>query len=328
MMQIVPTIDISSISNDDIKAIKEACIDHGFFKIKGHGLNTLIDKMWQQAETFFKASRPFKQSLRRPKDGAFGYFDSELTQHKRDIKEVFDYAPKAVPLFDDSSKPYWPDNKNNQLVINGLNDFQGTLNQFYIAQTKLAQQLMEILCQTLGEPPETLNKLFGDLQTSTARLNHYPSEDPIPENERDNNIALNDVALGAHTDPSAITLLLQDDIGGLQAYSAEHKWIDVTPEKYCFIINIGDIVQVWSNGRYKAAIHRVVKVPVGKARFSIPFFYMPQSEAVIKPIISGEKNKFREFLWSEYIKKRIADNYEKTGDKDMQVTDFMFKSRV
>jgi isopenicillin N synthase-like dioxygenase len=317
----VPTIDIRNIDHKAKQEIDEACIDHGFFKIRGHGLDDMIDEMWCQASAFFSAPREFKQTVRRPADGAFGFFDSELTQQKRDLKEVFDYAPEAVPLFGNTSKPFWP--SGSLLDKYSLEHFQKTLGNFYVEQTKVAKLLMEILCETLGEPRGTLDDLFGEFQTSTARLNYYPSVDTVPEVERDPGVELNTVALGAHTDPGAVTLLLQDNIGGLQAESTESGWIDVEPEEYTFIINIGDIVQAWSNGRYKAAVHRVLKVPAGKSRFSMPFFYMPKAEAIIKPIMSNEMNQYREFSWGEFIQKRIADNYEKVGDSDMQVTDFM-----
>ena len=117
--------------------------------------------------------------------------------------------------------------------------------------------------------------------------------------------------------------MLQDDVGGLQTESDSVGWVDIEPEEHTFIVNIGDIVQVWSNGRYKAAVHRVTAVPEGTSRLSMPFFYMPKADALIKPITSGEDAKYREFTWREFINKRIADNYEKVGDEDMQVSDYL-----
>lgn len=324
-MTIVPTIDLQNVNEQAICDIDWACRDHGFFKVKGHNLEAQIQKSLLLAQTFFRAPRALKDSIMRPADGAFGYFDKELTQQKRDKKEVFDYAPAAKALHGTSTKRFWPSNENGQLEVYGLGDFELELKSLYMEQTKLAQQLMHILCRAMGENPASLDGMFSGEHTSTARLNHYPSDDPVPENERDRAGELATVALSAHTDPGAVTLLFQDNVGGLQAESTENGWIDVVPEENTFIINIGDIVQAWSNGRYKAAVHRVLPVPENTSRLSLPYFYMPDPDAVIKPIISDEQARYQSFSWSEYISKRIADNFAKVGDKDMHITDFLIE---
>ena len=322
-MPTVPTIDLSNIDAAALAAIDQACLDHGFFKLKGHGLNDAIDEMWREARRFFALPRDIKQSVMRQPDRAFGYFDRELTKQKRDKKEVFDYSAKPEPMFDSGGSSYWPDNSQGQLTEHGAERFQEVLLDFYKKQNALAHEIMQLVCRAMGAPEGALDDLFGERHTSTARLNNYPTEDPLPEDERDPTIELASVALGEHTDPGAVTLLLQDDVGGLQTESDSVGWVDIEPEEHTFIVNIGDIVQVWSNGRYKAAVHRVTAVPEGASRLSMPFFYMPKADALIKPIASGEDAKYREFTWREFINKRIADNYEKVGDEDMQVSDYL-----
>ena len=322
-MQRVPTIDISNIDDAAIVAIDKACADHGFFKIKGHDLDGSIDEMWRETRRFFALPKEVKQSVMRQPDGAFGYFDKELTKQKRDKKEVFDYAPEAVPLFGTTRANYWPDNSAGQLTEHGAERFQAVLVDFYKKQTILAHRLMPLLCLAMGEPEDALDDLFGQHHTSTARLNHYPSEDPLPEDERDPSIELATVALGEHTDPGAVTLLLQDDVGGLQAKSDSAGWVDIEPEDHTFIINIGDIVEAWSNGRYRGAVHRVRAVPDGVSRLSMPFFYMPKPDAIISSIVSQERPRYRQFSWREFITARIADNYHKVAGGDMQLANFL-----
>ena len=134
------------------------------------------------------------------------------------------------------------------------------------------------------------------------------------------------MALGHHTDPGAITLLYQDAVGGLETYSQEKGWIPVPPQPGAIVVNVGDVMQVWSNGQYKAAIHRVVPVPAGKSRYSMPFFYQPGSKVVIEPIASLGPPKYRAFTWKEFIQGRIDDNYANIGEDDIQVDRYKIAS--
>ena len=94
------------------------------------------------------------------------------------------------------------------------------------------------------------------VHTSSMRLNFYPVSDPLSETERTQVNPLGDMALHHHTDPGSITLLLQDDTGGLQAFSRQHGWIDVPPVTSAFVVNLGDALQVQTNDIYRAAVHR------------------------------------------------------------------------
>lgn len=324
-MPIVPTIDLTRVDTHALTQIDAACRDHGFFKLIGHGLNDQIDAVLAQAQVFFAAPRNVKNEVRRGEGDAFGYFDQEITKKKRDLKEVFDYHAKAPSsgAFGDRSKPkFWLSNDRNRLEEYGLSDFEGTLKKFYRSQTELAKTVMALLCRAMGEDPNRLDDIYGDRHTSLARLNYYPAEDPIPKSERESVAELGELALGEHTDPNGVTLLYQDNAGGLQAHSSQEGWIDVPPEKHSFVINVGDIMQAWSNDRYKAAKHRVLKVPKDSSRISFPFFYMPRSGAVIKPIISGEQPRYRDIDWREFANARVADNYEVVEGEEMQLTDY------
>ena len=94
---------------------------------------------------------------------------------------------------------------------------------------------------------------------------------------------LGPTALGYHTDPGVLTLLLQDNTGGLQAESTTHGWIDVPPVAGAIVVNLGDAMQVWTNDQYKAAVHRVVPMTESN-RYSIPYFSNPPRHAVLEPL--------------------------------------------
>ena len=142
----------------------------------------------------------------------------------------------------------------------------------------------------------------------------------MPVQERDGVTPLGDMALHHHTDPGAITLLLQDDHGGLQAHSTEHGWMDVDPEPGTIVVNIGDVMQVWTNDQCKSGIHRVLPVASGQGRYSTPFFYQPRFDAVIEPWNgSTESARYTSFSWQEFIRGRVSDNFADYGQDDIQV---------
>jgi len=318
----VPTIDVSKIDKNALQLVDRACRDHGFFKLVGHGLNDLIDRMWSQTELFFSASQDFKYTLMRPADSAFGYFNREMTKLKRDQKETFDYHGLETDAVGKSASDFWPRQNGGDLAAAGLQEFEAVLKEFYWANTRLAEQTLALVCRALGENTDALQGMFGSAHTTLARLNHYPCYDPLPEKEHTPGNALGDMALHEHTDPGALTLLYQDNVGGLQTLSSEHGWIDVPPEAYSFVVNLGDLMQVWSNDRYQAAAHRVRPVPSGTSRYSMPFFYSPRYDAVIEPIVTGEPPRYRPFSWYEFATARVADNYQNLGKVDTQVTDY------
>jgi isopenicillin N synthase-like dioxygenase len=321
-MSQVPTIDISAVNASTIAAIDQACRDHGFFKLVGHGLDEQLDNMWQQCEQFFSAPREFKYGLMRPEDSAFGYFNREMTKLKRDQKETFDYHGLAREKAAAAMEDRWP---GDDVPSPELAEFEATLKRFYTANAALAEKTLALVLQALGENTSELEPLFGDEHTTLARLNHYPPYDPLPAAEHNSDNALGDMALHAHTDPGAITLLYQDAVGGLQTFSEEDGWIDVTPEPYSFVVNLGDLMQVWSNDRYKAAQHRVLPVPTNTSRYSMPFFYSPRYNAEINSVVTGEQPRYRPFTWVEFAVARMQDNYENLGKPDTQVTDYRFQ---
>lgn len=324
---LIPTVDISDLDEKALREIDLACRDHGFFNLIGHELDDLIDEVQSQAKLFFDAPSEVKDEVRKKEHEAFGYYDREITKKKRDLKEVFDYQRETTPintLGGMTKADLWLTNHENRLAEYQLENFESTLKSFFTAQTALAEKVMGVLCQALGEDASKLNDLYGDAHTSAARLNYYPDQDPVPLSQRDDLAMLGELALGEHTDPNGVTLLYQDAAGGLQAFSDSEGWIDIPPLKHSFVVNIGDMMQVWSNNRYKAAIHRVVKIPENSYRISLPFFYMPKSGAVIKPIVSNEAPKFKDIVWDEYVFARIQDNYDVVEREEIQINKYRY----
>jgi isopenicillin N synthase-like dioxygenase len=128
-------------------------------------------------------------------------------------------------------------------------EFQATMEEFHRVMGELALYTMGLLHDVLNLSAESAKIMTGAPNRSAVRLNHYPVGDPVPENQRSGLAQLGETALGDHTDPGVITLLLQDSIGGLQTRTREGEWIDVEPQPGTIVVNLGDVMQVWTNDR-------------------------------------------------------------------------------
>ncbi|CAK9170718.1 unnamed protein product [Ilex paraguariensis] len=158
----------------------------------------------------------------------------------------------------------------------------------------LALRLLEAISESLGLERNYINKQLGRHGQHMA-INYYP---PCPEPDLT-------YGLPGHTDVNLITILLQDNVPGLQVLR-NGKWMAIDPIPNTFIVNIGDQMQVLSNNRYKSVIHRAV-VNCNRQRISIPTFYCPSPEAVIGPapllVDNDHPAVYRNFTYQEYFEK-------------------------
>lgn len=319
-MQDIPIISLArhrggEMTADEYKTLAVACEDHGFFILKDHGNDELIKHVFRQSADFFAAPKAEKLKIFRDEANPLGYFDRELTKQKRDLKEVFDFKAGGYISRDPAKQTRWPENRAG---------FRDALTDFFESFTELSDTTMRMVFTALGMPQSAIDQImadgFGELHSSTARLNFYPAEDPVPGEERGGLNQLGDMALHHHTDPGAITLLLQDDHGGLQANSKTHGWIDVPPLSGSIVVNIGDVLQVWTNDRCTAGMHRVLPVRSESGRYSTPFFYSPKYDAQITPWVdTGDEARYRSFSWREFIRGRVTDNFADYGAEDIQI---------
>ncbi len=315
-MDLVPVVDIGSPTATSLDALDAACADHGFFLLEGHGLDSLIDRTWATTRDFFEGDRERKESVRRDATNPLGYYDRELTKRRRDHKEVFDFVDPMRAADADPNR--WPD---------GWPAFKSTMGEHFAAFADLGYRTLELVHQSLGLTPELATDMAGTHQTSSVRLNHYTLEDPVGADERSGLAALGDVALGHHTDPGVLTLLLQDDTGGLQAASHEHGWIDVEPRPGTIVVNLGDATQVWTNDRYRAAVHRVLPMRASD-RYSIPYFMNPRRDAILEPnpALADGSPRYRSFTWKELMQGRADDNFADAGSDDIQIANYAIQN--
>jgi len=144
---------------------------------------------------------------------------------------------------------------------------------YQAAVRSLGDRVLAMLALSL-ELPEDYFVPFYDMPGTTLRLLRYP---PHPQ------AALaNQLGAGAHTDWGGVTMLAQDDLGGLEVRNVADEWIQAVPIPGTFVINLGDLMQRWTNGLYRSNMHRVKNNSSTRDRYSIPFFYSPRPDSRIE----------------------------------------------
>ena len=303
----LPEIDLSSLSTQaTIAALDHACSEWGFFYLVGHDIDVQQQQeIWATTRAFFTQPTAIKNQIRRNETNSWGFYDAELTKNRRDWKEILDIGPTADtgPLA--GSYPQWPD----------LAGFRDVAERLSGQMHEIALQLVAAIARAL-DSSEDLLAPFND-HSSYLRINYYPEcEDPAAA---DSDVVPDTGHLGVshHTDAGAVSVLLQDDVAGLQVYNAG-MFRTIEPYKDALVINLGDIVQVWSNDRYQAPVHRVL-VNTGAGRISIPYFLNPSYDYDYSPLSGvvddSRPPRYRPINWGEFRSRRSAGDYTDLGDE-------------
>lgn len=304
--QHVPVLDVARLDEPaTLRALDAACREWGFFQATGHGIDDrLLRDLLAAARRFFALPDADKQRIARSADNPWGFFDRELTKNTRDWKQVFDFGPADGGC----QQPQWPAR---------LPGFEAAVRAYYAACARLAAGLIDAIGVNLGMPAGYLQGAFGAAQSSFVRLNYYP-ECPAPEVPAGVQTPQHGyLGVNHHTDAGALTLLLQDAQPGLEVFR-QGRWHLVEPRPDALVVNIGDIVQVWSNGRYTAALHRV-RANSRHARYSAPFFYCPSYATDYAPLPSTvgatHPPRYRPINWAEFRARRAAGDYADLGEE-------------
>lgn len=271
----IPLIDISNLNNSDVNLRKEvalnirkACLDKGFFYIVGHGVSkTLRQKVFEYSKAFFDL--PFEDKERysiTASQANRGYEPLKAqtleANSPPDIKEGFyigkeraEDDPFVLQKSFNQGPNQWPD----------IEGFRAVMEEYQHQMIQVSESLMRAIALSLNLEESYFDEFCKDADLVTLRLLHYP---PQPKNAQPN-----EKGCGAHTDFGGLTLLLQDHNQGLQVWDqAQNQWIWAEPIEDSYVVNLGDLMSMWTNNTYTSTLHRVINIS-GQERYSVPFFY-------------------------------------------------------
>lgn len=317
----VPVIDVGALLADSAAAaalesidqIAAACRTWGFFQVVNHGIDRAqIGEVWRQTHAFFGLPVTRKMQILRSRDNPWGFYNNELTKNQRDKKEVFDFTREDFdPIYRQHNR--WPA---------ALPGFRTAMAAYLEECTRLSLKLLEGFCLGLDLPADFMQRDFRDNHTGFVRLNYYPLEDPMAGLDVEHR-EVADLGIHHHTDAGALTVLLQDEVSGLQVYRGGY-WYDIPTLDNALVINTGDMMQVWSNDIYRAAIHRVLAMEQ-RERYSIPFFFNPAADCRVSPLPSVTDDShpalYNPIVWGDFRGKRSDGDYADYG-AEVQIAQF------
>ncbi|XP_020230264.1 gibberellin 2-beta-dioxygenase 2 [Cajanus cajan] len=275
----LPVVDLSGERAEVAKVIVKACEEFGFFKVINHGVrHAVVAEAEEEGFTFFK--KPMAQ-----KNLAAPAYGCKNIGFNGDMGEV-EYLLFAA---------------NTHSIANiskTTSTFRCRLSAYIEAVREVACKILELMAEGLGVPDKMFfSRFIRDVESdSVMRLNHYP-----PDKSQ-----YSKVGFGEHSDPQILTILRSNDVGGLQISLQHGLWIPVTPDPSAFYVNVGDLLQVMTNGRFVSVRHRAMTESHYKCRMSVAYFGAPPLHArIVAPSVMVTPQRpslFRPFTWAEYKK--------------------------
>ncbi|CAK9148383.1 unnamed protein product [Ilex paraguariensis] len=276
----IPVIDMGKLVSDqfgyddELAKLHQACKEWGFFQLINHGASEAIEKMKVVTEEFFELPLEEKMTCAQLPNNIEGYGQAFVVSEdqKLDWGDMLFLMPLPVSH---RNMRFWPMTPTS---------FRSTLDEYSSELHKVSISLFSLMAKNLGIDSEKLTSLYEDGRQG-VRMNYYP---PCVQADKV-------MGITPHSDATGMTLLIQvNEVQGLQI-KKNHKWIPVKPVPGAIIINIGDIMEIMSNGEYSSIEHRAV-VNFGKARLSIAAFHSPNVSTNIGPLAdlmreSGAKYK-------------------------------------
>ncbi|WP_146807055.1 isopenicillin N synthase family dioxygenase, partial [Acetobacter cibinongensis] len=309
----IPVLDLAPARGGHIALLGEqihaAFITSGFCYIKNHGISEqCIERLRKEALNFFHL--PFSEKDRyHPKQAVRGFNALNRTimygAEKPDYKEFYQIGPefrtdklKDLPQNELQGVNVWPE---------GRPAFRQAFLDYYQAAAECGQLLLSAIASSLNLSPDFFKKKYYYPLQRTQTIWYPPAETQSASE-------ITTYGVAPHTDYGCITLLWQDDTGGLEVQNLQNEWVPAAPITGTLVINIGDLLCRWSNNRYRSNMHRVINKS-GKERFSIATFYDPDFDAIIDPgdlgLPNTEVSHYEPVTAGAYIKGRIRDSQQK-----------------
>lgn len=311
----IPVVDLGGLADGatsearaaTVAALKDALETSGFAYLAGHGVpETAVEQMQKMNTAFHDLPIEEKMALKinefhrgyMPMSSSTIVTSSVAKVTKPNQSEslmIMHEVPEDAPYAGE------PLQGPNQFPAQ-LPEVEAAAKTYMTEMTKLGERLAEALAEALGLPRDWFAEHFQN-PTLFLRLLHYPEQ----PNEEDL------YGSAPHTDYGFVTLLKQDDVGGLEVRNKRGEWIPAPPIPGTFVMNVGDILAKWSNGRLVSTPHRVRNL-TGRERYSQPFFYDPSMSALVEcpaeMLDAGETAQMEPVLYGDYLLHRLNKNYD------------------
>ncbi|MGN8131895.1 isopenicillin N synthase family dioxygenase [Paenarthrobacter sp. 22069] len=284
----IPVLDLAAsrqgggtFSPDFIEQLRHATHDVGFFQVTGYGgrpgqAGELLDIV----RRFFDLPLEERMKLDNRLSPHFrGYtrMGTEVTQGRADAREQIDYSPEREPVRDyPADQPYWLLQGPNLWPDDAFPELEPAAMEWADLMSGVGMELLRAIAVSLELPQDYFDEPFQGTPAWMGKLVHYVGG--VVE-------AAGDQGVGSHADYGFVTLLLQDEVGGLEVLPpGTSQWLPVEPLPGALVVNLGEMLEVATEGYLAATIHRVQAPPPGVDRYSVPFFWSPRLDAVIKPV--------------------------------------------
>jgi isopenicillin N synthase-like dioxygenase len=280
----LPLIDISRFRAPGtdraafLAELRSAAHEVGFFYVTGHGVPAALrDEALTAARAFFalpEQQRLEIENLNSPQFRGYTRTGTEYTAGSADWREQIDIGPERTALDTGPDDPDYLRLIGPNQWPSALPELKDIVLRWQAEALRVSREVLRALAAALGQDEGYFDQWFDDEAAAHVKIVHYP-----PRVAQDA-----DQGVGAHKDYGYLALLQQDDVGGLQVQREDGGWIDAVPVPDAFVFNIGEMLEIATQGYLKATQHRVVSPQQGVDRYSIPFFLGPRLDAVVKPL--------------------------------------------
>jgi isopenicillin N synthase-like dioxygenase len=284
----LPVVDLRNFDRGNAGR-KEALIElrtvaheNGFFYLIGHGISEDESaEVLAVARKFFSLPEDNKLAVAMVNSPHFrGYTRAggELTRGRQDWREQFDLASEREVRWKPGD-PAWMRLQGPNQWPAALPELRPTLLGWQKRMTELAIRLLSAFCEALGQDPDRLAPVYEGEPNEHIKIIRYPGRDQTES----------DQGVGPHKDSGLLTLLLQDRQDGLEVETADGKWIKAPPEPGTFVVNIGELLELATDGFLRANVHRVITPPLGAERLSVAYFLGARHDSVMPHLTLPEE---------------------------------------
>ncbi|PJZ02649.1 2-oxobutyrate oxidase [Pantoea rodasii] len=281
MAETLPVLDLALLELPDadqspyLAELRNTARDVGFFYLINHGINPqLLQNVPSITQAFFALPDEEKQRvsmIHSPHFRGYNRAGVEYTREQRDQREQFDIGAERVALALQAGDPAWKRLQGPNLWPEALPQLRPVIHAWQQAMTGIALRLLRAFAKSLSLPPDAFDALYGTHPNEHVKLIRYPGQADSASQQ----------GVGAHKDSGFLTFLLQDDQPGLQVEVTPDNWVDALPKPGAFVVNIGELLEIATNGYLRATVHRVVSPPARNERVSIAFFLGAQLDAEV-----------------------------------------------